>query len=168
VAREVATDAPLDATNLAPPLALLPVRGWSSITRKALRFALSVSPDVYALHIADDERAMGAGLSAPKLIIVYSPYRRLFAPLKQVVSELQATHEGRDIAVIVPELVRTRWYHYLLHNQTASVIKIYLLLSGFRRVVVVNVPWYLKDGGVDSEPPRPSPTFLRAARETKR
>ena len=44
-------------------------------------------------------------------------------------------------AVIVPELVRTRWYHYLLHNQTATVIKAYLLFSGFRRVVVVNVPW---------------------------
>ena len=26
-----------------------------------------------------------------------------------------------DLAVIVPELVATRWYHYLLHNQTASV-----------------------------------------------
>ena len=45
--------------------------------------------------------------------------------------------------MIVPELVGTRWYHYLLHNQTAAIIKAYLLLSGFRRVVVINVPWYL-------------------------
>ena len=29
--------------------------------------------------------------------------------------------------------------------QTAALIKAYLLLSGFRRVVVVNVPWYLSD-----------------------
>jgi hypothetical protein len=47
------------------------------------------------------------------------------------------------LAVIVPELVATRWYHYLLHNQTAALIKAYLLFSGFRRVVVINVPWYL-------------------------
>ena len=46
--------------------------------------------------------------------------------------------------MIVPELVGTRWYHYLLDNQTASLIKAYLRLSGFRRVVVVSVPWYLK------------------------
>ena len=52
---------------------------------------------------------------------------------------------GRDVAVIVPELVATRWYHYLLHNQTAAVIKAYLLFSGFRRVVVINVPWYLSE-----------------------
>jgi len=49
------------------------------------------------------------------------------------------------IAVIVPELVETRWYHFILHNQTAAIIKAYLLFSGFRRVVVINVPWYLSD-----------------------
>jgi hypothetical protein len=159
VAQEVATTKPLDATGLEPPLVLLPIRGWSAITRKALRFALKLSPNVYALHVADDERtmaeledtweervrvpALAAGLPAPKLFVVYSPYRKLYGPLKQVVSDLQHCHPGRDLAVIVPELVSTRWYHYFLHNQTAALIKAYLLFSGFRRVVVINVPWYL-------------------------
>jgi amino acid transporter len=161
VAREVATDAPLDAAGLQAPLVLLPIRGWSAITRKALRFALKISPDVYALHVADDEKTMAdledtweqrvrepatvAGLPPPKLFVIYSPYRKLYAPLKQVVADLQRAHPSRDLAVIVPELVRTRWYHYLLHNQTATLIKTYLLFSGFRRVVVINVPWYLAD-----------------------
>jgi hypothetical protein len=161
VGREVATSEPLDATGLAPPLALLPIRGWSAITRKALRVALKITPDVYALHVADDEKTMAdledtwesrvqeparaAGLPPPKLLVVYSPYRKLFAPLKQVVSDLQQSQPDRDIAVIVPELVATRWYHYVLHNQTAAVIKAYLLFSGFRRVIVVNVPWYLAE-----------------------
>lgn len=160
VGREVASDEPLDAQDLTPPLVLLPIRGWSSITRKALRFALRVSPEIYALHVADDERAMvaledgwerhvrvpcrAAQLAPPRLIVTYSPYRRLYAPLKQVITDLQHAQPGRDIAVIIPELVGTRWYHYLLHNQTAAVIKIYLGLSGFRRVVVINVPWYLE------------------------
>jgi amino acid transporter len=159
IAREVATDAPLDAGGLEPPLVLLPIRGWSAITRKALRFALKISPEIYALHIADDEHMMveledewerrvraparAAGVPPPRLIVIASPYRRLYAPLKQTVSDLQRAHPGRDIAVIVPELVGTRWYHLLLHNQTAAVIKAHLLFSGFRRVVVINVPWYL-------------------------
>jgi hypothetical protein len=159
VGREVATSEPLDVGDLVPPLVLLPIRGWSAITRKAMRLALKISPEIYALHIAGDEQAMtaledgwetlvrgpaqAAHLPAPKLIVVYSPYRRLFAPLKEVVSDLQRTHPKRDIAVIVPELVGTRWYHYVLHNQTATLIKAYLRLSGFRRVVVINVPWYL-------------------------
>jgi hypothetical protein len=161
VGREVATNEPLDASSLEPPLVLLPIRGWSAITRKALRLALKISSDVYALHVADDEKTLGeledtweqrvrepaiaAGLCPPKLFVIYSPYRKLFGPLKQVVSDLQRAHPGRDLAVIVPELVRTRWYHYLLHNQTATVIKAYLLFSGFRRVVVINVPWYLSE-----------------------
>ena len=161
VAREVASDEPLDATRLRPPLALVPIRGWSRITRKALRFALQVTPEVTALHIADDEPSMddlragwdrhvlapsrAAGVAAPDLVVVYSPYRRIFAPLKQAVADLQAAHPGRDVAVIVPELVSTRWYHFALHNQTAALIKAYLLVSGFRRVVVVNVPWYLAE-----------------------
>ncbi len=159
VARDLATTEPLDATALEPPVVLLPIRGWNAITRKALRFAMKISPDIYALHVADDERAMAelednwerlvqepataAERRSPKLIVVYSPFRRLFGPLKQVVSDLQQAHPKRDLAVLVPELVRTRWYHYLLHNHTATVIKAYLLFSGFRRVVVINVPWYV-------------------------
>ncbi|HEY1381896.1 MAG TPA: APC family permease [Gemmataceae bacterium] len=159
IARDLLSAEPLDATGLVPPLVLLPVRGWSVITRKALRFALKISPDVYALHVADDEHAMAAlediwehraqapavaaGLPPPRLIVAFSPYRKLYAPLRQAVSDLQRANPGRDVAVVVPEMVSTRWYHYLLHNQTATVIKAYLLFSGFRRVVVINVPWYL-------------------------
>jgi amino acid transporter len=156
---EVASGEPLDARNLQPVVALLPIRGWSSVTRKALRFALKITPEVYTLHIADDEETMAhledtweklvrepavaAGVTPPKLIVVYSPYRMLYASLKQTVADLQRAHPNRDLAVIVPEMVPTHWYHYLLHNQTAQLIKAYLLFSGFRRVVVINVPWYL-------------------------
>jgi amino acid transporter len=159
VARELASDAPLDAQGLEPPVVLLPIRGWSAITRKALRFALKISTEIYTLHIAGDERTMldledewnrrvreptrAAHVATPRLIVVASPYRQLYAPLMQTLADLQRGHPGRDIAVIVPELVGTRWHHYLLHNQTAAVIKAYLLLSGLRRVVVITVPWYL-------------------------
>ncbi len=134
------------------------MRGWSMITRKALHFALKISHEIYALHIAGDEQTMvaledgwnrlvrepaqKAGLPAPKLIIIYSPFRRLYQPLIEVVTDLRKAHPDRDIAVIIPELIGTKWYHYILHNQTAAVMVAYLRLSGFRRVIVINVPWY--------------------------
>ena len=158
IGRELATDEPLDAEDLAPPVVLLPMRGWSAITRKALRFALNISHEIYALHIAGDEQTMvaledgwnrlvreptsKANLPAPKLIIIYSPFRRLYQPLIEVVTDLRKAHPDRDIAVIIPELIGTKWYHYVLHNQTAAVMVAYLRLSGFRRVIVINVPWY--------------------------
>ncbi|MHB1559854.1 MAG: APC family permease, partial [Isosphaeraceae bacterium] len=159
VGREVRSDAPLDAANLESPIALLPIRGWSAITRKALRIAMKVSPNVYALHIAGDEQAvldledtwahrvrepaLEAGVDAPRLIVIFSPFRQLYAPLLQAVTDIQKAHPGRDVVVVVPELVATKWYHFLLHNQTAAVIKAYLHFSGLRRVAVLNVPWYL-------------------------
>lgn len=161
VGLEVASTAPLDAAHLNKLVVLLPIRGWSAITRKALRLALKISTEVYVLYVAEDEHTMleleetwaervrepaiAAGLIPPRLIIVYSPYRKLYGPLKDVVTDLQQAHPNRDIAVIIPELVLTRWYHFLLHNQTAALIKAYLLFSGFRRVVVINVPWYLSE-----------------------
>ncbi|HJZ55351.1 MAG TPA: APC family permease [Gemmataceae bacterium] len=161
LARELTTDEPLDPRDLGPPLVVLLVRGWSRITRKALRVAMRMSPEVYALHIAADELRLqaleeewakfvidpcqGAGVPSPKLVVVTSPYRRLYAPLMEFLTELERTHPGRPIAVVVPEMVERRWYHYLLHNQTAAIIKGYLYFSGLERVAVVNVPWYLKE-----------------------
>ena len=84
-----------------------------------------------------------AGVAVPRLVVIPSPYRRVYGPLMDFLGQLQSEHPDRSIAVIIPELVERRWYHYLLHNQTATVIKAYLLFSGLRRVVVINVPWYL-------------------------
>ena len=160
VARELASAEPLNPVGLTPPLVVVLVRGWSRISRKALRLAMRLSPDVYALHVAADDHRLKqledewagfvvdpcrvAGVSAPKLVVVTSPYRRLYAPLVEFLAELEKSHPGRPLAVVVPELVERRWYHYLLHNQTAAVIKGYLYFSGLERVAVVNVPWYLK------------------------
>jgi hypothetical protein len=46
--------------------------------------------------------------------------------------------------VIVPELVERHWYHYMLHKQQGEVLKALLLLEGDQRIVMINVPWYLK------------------------
>ena len=124
IGRQVATDEPLDTRGLVPPIVLVPIRGWSIVTRKALRFALNLSPEVYALHVADDERtlvdledtwarrvrepALAAGLNPPRLIVITSPYRRLHAPLRETITDLQHRYADRDIAVIVPELVGLR------------------------------------------------------------
>jgi hypothetical protein len=46
--------------------------------------------------------------------------------------------------VIVPELVERHWYHYPLHNKRAEILKWFILLNGNERIVLINVPWYIK------------------------
>jgi len=161
VAAQLATEEPLDAANLQPPIVVLPIRGWSRITRKALRFGLKISPEIHAVHISSDEEfgdklradwprfvdasSRAAGLPSPELVIVPSPYRRLYVPLVGYVGRLTEANPHRQVAVVIPELVEAKWWQYFLHNQSASLMKAYLLFSGLRRVVVINVPWYIDE-----------------------
>ncbi|MBV9851098.1 MAG: APC family permease, partial [Armatimonadetes bacterium] len=88
-----------------------------------------------------------AGLPVPKLEILPSPFRRVSRPLIEFIRKLQEQYEGRIVTVVVPELVETRAWEVLLHNHLATALKAALLLSGLRRVVVTNIPWYLQPDG---------------------
>ncbi|KYF81018.1 hypothetical protein BE11_35195 [Sorangium cellulosum] len=60
-------------------------------------------------------------------------------------SVVARAHPDRQVAVVVPEVAESRWYHYLLHNHTASILKWLLLFRGGKGVVIVNRPFYLDD-----------------------
>jgi hypothetical protein len=166
VAREVRCPRALDLTHNDPPVVIVPLRNWDILSERALRFALRLSPDVICVHICiggEDNEALkadwtekieapirAAGLPLPKLKIIPSPYRRLLSPLESYIDELHQEYPERIIAVIIPELVEPHWYHYLLHNQRAAWLKADLFLRGDRRVVVINIPWYLEE---ESSPP---------------
>lgn len=57
--------------------------------------------------------------------------------------DLERKNPDREIAVLVPELVERRWYQYFLYNQRAELLAALLLFKGDRRIIVINVPWYL-------------------------
>jgi hypothetical protein len=138
---------------------VVPIEDWNRVSKKALRFALTLSDDVKALHIDSgaeprtlqkawselvEEPARKAGRTAPELIVINSPYRVVVGPIINYVRELEKRHPDRRIAVVVSELVERRWYQYLMHNQRAQVLTALLMLDGDERIAVVNVPWYLK------------------------
>jgi hypothetical protein len=159
VERDIALLDPIRVDLVGPPLVLVPVKDWNCITEKALRFAMGISPDVIAAHIGvtDEElhdlrRAWDrfvegplrdAGQRPPRLIALSSPYRRLFTPLIDLVHQLEQENPGRQIAVLIPELVEHKWWQHLLHNQRATQLKAALLFRGDPQIVVINVPWYL-------------------------
>jgi hypothetical protein len=154
---------PVALSNIEAPLVVLPIQRWSRVAENALRFAYSISDDIWAIHIvgteenADDSQdrlmkvwsqyieqpAKGAGLKPPQLVVLRSPYRMVLQPILDYVLELEDRFPNRQIAVLVPELVERRWWYFLLHNQRPTALKLLLYLKGNRRIVVINVPWYL-------------------------
>src|SRR5437899_2621059 len=155
---EVRSKTPLELTDTTPPLVILPVQGWNRIVKKALRFAFKISPNIRAIHVDCgqgseifrdewcrfvEQAAMVAGLAAPELVVLPSPFRLVLAPIVDYVLEAERANPGQQIAVLVRELVERHWYHHLFHNKRASVLKALLLLRGNQRIIVINVPWYL-------------------------
>ncbi len=160
VKREISIDTPLTLESLLPPRIIVPLDRWSRISEKALRFALSLSSEVQAVHVSVEEEdqqdticreweSKGAAplrsvnKDVPELLTLRSPYRFVLLPMIDHILEQERLHPGRHIAVIVPELVVRHWYENLLHNQRGNLLKLLLLVRGNQRIVVINVPWYL-------------------------
>jgi hypothetical protein len=59
------------------------------------------------------------------------------------VLEVQKANPDRRIAVVIPELIESHWYHFFLQNKRAEILKAILLLKGNQKIILVNVPWYL-------------------------
>jgi amino acid transporter len=159
VAEETQLLTPLQIENLGSPIVIVPIQSWSSISQRALQFALTLSPEIHALHVGTEEETNAlkdnwirlvagpvrqAGGTAPVLVNLESPYRLIIKPILDYVLDMEERNPGRQIAVIVPELVERHWYHYPLHNQRAELLKALLLIRGSRNIVLINVPWYIK------------------------
>ncbi len=157
VSREVADSTPLVMTNFRPAQVVVPIERWSAVAKKAVSFALSISPEVIGLHVNCEwteqlkkewqeyveKPVQEVGLAAPRLVILQSPYRYVSSPIVDYVLTLQKSDPTRQIAVLIPELVERHWYYYFLHNQRAAVLKTLLYIKGSERIAVVNVPWYI-------------------------
>jgi hypothetical protein len=158
VEAEVENPGPLDLSTIQPPLVVVPIFAWNRISQKGLRFAITLSSDVVALHIEcekdkgrispnwnrdAEEPAKRAGRAAPRLVVLSSPYRFVLTPIVNYILELERTNPDRQIAILIPELVERHWYHYFLHNQSAELLRALLLAKGSQQIILVSVPWHI-------------------------
>ncbi|HLF41755.1 MAG TPA: APC family permease [Acidimicrobiia bacterium] len=116
---------------------------------EALAYARSLAPNhLVAVTVVSDEEEQAAieaqwarhGIREP-IDIVYSPYRELTTPILRFLDEIDSRWDNDIVTVLIPEVVVSRWWEQLLHNQTALFLKGRLL---FRKgVVVTSVPYHL-------------------------
>jgi amino acid transporter len=138
-----------------PPRIVIPISGVHRGTVDAVGYARSLSKDVTAVYV---ELEPDAGERVRKewecwwpdvpLFIVPSPYRSVVGPLLDFLDQIDRQHnDGRLATVILPEFVPARWWHSLLHNQTAWLLKTAMLYRrrrlGFQRVII-DIPYHLR------------------------
>jgi amino acid transporter len=129
---------------------ILPISGVHRGTLDALRYATSLSDDVTAVHVSIDpdeaERVRlkwetwGGGV---RLVILDSPFRLFVEPLISYIEEVMAQRQKHDtVTIVVPQFVSRRWWHNLLHTQTALFLRLALM---FRPgIVITDVPYHVE------------------------
>jgi amino acid transporter len=148
-----------------PAVAVVAIEGWSRPANQALSLAMRFSPDVIGVHLTDvegpteedkrslretwrinvEEPARAAGRKPPRLCFLPAPYRRIDVPFLKFVEEIEPKLDHRPIAVLIPQLVKRRWWQYLLHSHRAARLRSELLHYGGPHLIVVDVPWYLEE-----------------------
>ncbi len=158
--REVACE--LSMHGLPPPLEIpprprvvIPISGVHRGIVDAVNFARSIAREVIAVYV---ELEPGSGEKVRQkwehwwpdvpLVILPSPYRSIIGPLLDFLDETDRQHnDGQQAVIILPEFVPARWWHNLLHNQTAWLLKAALLYRrrrlGFQRVII-DIPYHLR------------------------
>jgi hypothetical protein len=159
VNREIDLDRPFIPAEVSEPIVIVPVDRWSRISEKALSFALSMSCDIRCVHVQTTDRPdpfcetwdkdivaplKAAGRCIPKLVTLKSPYRYVLTPIMDYVLGVENETDTRKVCVLIPELVVRHWWDGLLHNRRSDLLKVALLIRGNRRIVVINIPWYME------------------------
>ena len=78
-----------------------------------------------------------------RLEILASPFRSVIEPLLEYIGLTNDESPEDFITVLLPEFVPARWWHHLLHNQRALLIKGALLFR--HNLVVTSVPYHLDE-----------------------
>ena len=160
VARETNLDRPMIPADVEEPIVVMPIDRWSRISEKALSFAVSMSSDIRCVHVLTSdgfdpfcdtwqemiaEPLRAAGRCVPRLVTLKSPYRYVLQPLVDYVLNVEQQTGTRKVCVLVPELVVRHWWEGFLHNRRSDLLKVLLLMRGNRRIIVINIPWYMDE-----------------------
>jgi amino acid transporter len=128
---------------------LVPISGVHRAVVQALQYATTIGDDVRAVYVDVDPAATEEvrqdwarwGQGVP-LIVLDSPYRSLMEPLLDYVERVDTERPDDFVTILLPEFVPARWWHHLMHNQRALLIKAALLFK--RNTIVTSVPFHLE------------------------
>lgn len=138
-----------DSSAITRHTVLVPVGDLHRGVVRALQYAKTLSPDARAVFVETDpartrkvEEKWGKWGEGVPLVVLDSPYRSLLGPFLEYLNRVQESGENHFVTIVIPEFIPARWWQYLLHNQTALLIKGALLFR--KNVVVADVPYHLQ------------------------
>jgi amino acid transporter len=127
---------------------IVPVNGLNQISERTLTYARAMSDQVTAVFVSDDMESIKAlrdkwdkKISDISLVTIETPFRNVIGPLLTYIDNIHKRQPDDVITVVVPEFVVAKWWHRLLHNQTAFRLRASLFLRP--GIVITTVPYHL-------------------------
>jgi amino acid transporter len=129
---------------------ILPIGGVHQGALVALQYARLLSDDVTAVHVASDpaeaeriKQKWDSWGEGTRLVILESPYRLMVEPLIGYIKKIAAQRQRTEmLTIVIPHFVPGKWWHNLLHAQTATMLRFALLAE--RGIVITEVPYHVE------------------------
>jgi amino acid transporter len=139
------------------PRVVVPVPDVHRGVIEALQYAHSITDNVTAVYVEIEPGTAGkirekwkqCGLDGEvPLVVVPSPYRSYVGPFLAYLDAVDREYgDGQLSSVLIPEFVPAKWWHNLLHNQTAWLLKLVLLYRRHqlgKTRAIIDIPVHLQ------------------------
>jgi hypothetical protein len=130
---------------------IIPIAGIHQVVASTIAYAKTLTPNIAAFYVAfseEEAKKMEEKWEqwdpGVRLVVFVSRYRTINRPLLEFIDRID-NHYDRNhvITVLLPQFITHKWWHRLLHNQSAFRIRSVLLAR--KDVVVSTVPFHLQD-----------------------
>jgi type IV secretory pathway VirB3-like protein len=127
-------------------MAVVPLQDMRRDAIQAIKFGLTISDDVVAVHVTDDlfranelRKRFEHQVHGVDLVVLESPYRELVQPFIRYLEMLAARDADTVTIVLVPERIIRHWWERLLYNRNSHRIRD--ALTGHPGILVADLPF---------------------------
>ncbi len=132
-------------------LVIVPIADVHLGTLRALRYARRLSDNVYAVSIVTSQESQESLerrwqrfpeiTEGAHLVQIRYDFRDVLTPLVNYIEQAVNKHPGLLVTVVVPEFIAATAGAWMLHNQTANILR--FRLRGYPGVVIIDVPYHI-------------------------
>jgi amino acid transporter len=150
IAQELRIDPKITKPRPHHVVTIVLVSGVHRVVNNTVSFAKSLDTDVMAVYVGFDDESIvkmkqkwDEWGNPCKLVTLRGEFRSILGPLSRFIQKLEAQEGKPDhIHLIMPQFIPKKWWHNLLHNQSALLIRSWFLRR--KDIVITTVPYHLQ------------------------